>query len=389
MLAYVGGCCVMSDVDFSHAVVSRSSPHEQRPGRWLAAALLLLLLLNSASVAHAQAPEQPRASAASEPTAAQRATARTWFSEGNELYAQKDYARALQRYEDAYRLVRTPRVGIEVAMTQAALGLWVEASATAIEVVRLPQPSNESSDDASARAEAQKLVRYLATRIPTLILSLAPPEARASVRIDDDEMPTPRTGALSYRLNPGSHRLTVVAHGYLTQVHGFDLQEGEEADLDITLVASPTALPALAIPSPAPEVTLPSAAAPPAAPAAPPVAADPDSAGRTRGYVALGVAGVSGAVGTVTGILAITRKPDCPGNSCRADQRDDADASERFGNIATVSFAVGIAAGAYGLWELLSSAPAPSDTRQAGVHITRSLVTARPGGASLELSGAF
>jgi hypothetical protein len=381
----------MSDSNFAHAGVSGGSQGYPRYDLLWTAALVVSLLLAASHTALAQQPAQSPAPALAEPTAAQRATARAWFTEGKQLYARKDYARALQHFDAAYRLVRIPSLGIEVAMTQAVLRQWVEASATAVDIERLPQAPRESADDASARAEAKKLLHNLTPRIPTLTLAIAPSKANATVTIDDAEMPAPRAGTLSYRLNPGSHRLTIAAQGYLTQEHGFDLDDKEEADLSVTLIASPTAIaqPVIAPPAPAAHPLLEPERTAPAASVARVEAAAPDSGALTRGYVALGVAGVGAAVGTVTGILAITRKPDCPGNRCRPEQRSDADASGRFGNIATVSFGVGVAAGAYGLWELLINDAAPSDVRASSLHVTRSRVVAAPGGASIELSGTF
>lgn len=380
----------MRDTDNSRMGIFRDSAPLTEQVRQLIITLSLALALSLAvsQPAHAQTPAPPPSSPPpSEPTAAQRASARAWFSEGKRLYEQKDYPRALQHYQAAYRLVRIPSIGIEVAMAQAALRQWVEASATAVDVEKLPPLPQESADDARARAEAQKLLRHLAPRIPTLILSFAPADADARVRIDGDEMPAPKHSAMSYRLNPGSHRLSIVAHGYRTQDHGLDLKEREEAELNVTLIAEPTALAAPASPVEPPGAAGTLRAQP--ASVSRSDTADPGSSARTRGYVALGVAGAAAAVGTVTGILALTRMPDCPDDSCRPDQRGDADASERFGNVATVSFGVGIAAGAYGLWELMTSAPAPSAAPGSGVHLTRSRVIAERGGASFALSGAF
>ena len=88
----------------------------------------------------------------------------------------------------------------------------------------------------------------------------------------------------------------------------------------------------------------------------------------------------------ITGTLAFTSRPDCPNDRCRADQRDDADESLRYGNIATVSFGVAIAAGAYGLWDLLSNG---SQSTPSSETVTRARVAPVASGALLELSGSF
>src|SRR5262249_55605388 len=50
-----------------------------------------------------------------EPSGSERETARALVGEGDRFFAAKDYTNALARYSSAYRLVRAPTVGIEVA----------------------------------------------------------------------------------------------------------------------------------------------------------------------------------------------------------------------------------------------------------------------------------
>src|SRR6185295_9411353 len=66
-------------------------------------------------------------------------------------------------------------------------------------------------------------------------------------------------------------------------------------------------------------------------------------------------AGVGVAAGTFAGITALTKKPDCPHEVCRPDQKQDIDSSQQMGHIADVSFGVAIVAGVLGAWALVSS----------------------------------
>jgi hypothetical protein len=112
---------------------------------------------------------------------------------------------------------------------------------------------------------------------------------------------------------------------------------------------------------------------------------DTGSAARTRGYIGLGVAGVAALTGTVTGILAISKKPDCPNDTCDISLKDDADASTTYGTVATVAFGVAGLATAYALWELLANAP--SEPAAASVRLPTVIATGS--GARIELSGTF
>jgi hypothetical protein len=112
------------------------------------------------------------------------------------------------------------------------------------------------------------------------------------------------------------------------------------------------------------------------------------SGARTRGYVALGVAGAATVLGSVTGVMAFHHKPDCPGDICFTDQRGEADRSRRWGSVATVSFGVALVAVAYGGWELLFNA-APERSAGVAPRAAQAGLAPLPGGALLQLSGAF
>lgn len=360
--------------------------------RGVGTALLLALCL-APRFARADEPRPAPAVSAVTASPAQRETARSWVTEGRELYAAGEYARALERFEGAWRLIRVPTTGIEVARAQLALGNWVEANAVAAEVANLPEVAHEPPVFQRARAEASELVLGLSPRVPALALEIAP--ARTAVRIEIDGAEMPSAGReLSFRLNPGDHRLRVSAPGYRTIEREVPLAERERRTLSLVLVPVSSAAAvvdgAAELPAPSPTTTSPVTTS--SAAASPPASAGEggdDDGARTRAHVALVVAGAAALGGSVTGILAFTSKPSCPDDVCELDQRDDADSSRRFGTIATVSFGVALVAGAYGMWELLHVAPpqnvGASSVRQ-GAH---PLIVPRAAGATVEISGSF
>lgn len=349
--------------------------HCLSPRRHLASALLLLLLPGQPRSARAQSP----ALAVAEASAAQKETARALVLEGRALAAAKDYPAALERHMAAYRLVRVPTVGMEVARTQEAMGKWVEANATAVEIINLPTAPHQPQVFADARQRARELLTRLTAAIPSLRIEITPAGV-ANVRVEIDGEPANVPGQpLWFKLNPGGHELLVSAPGHLTARSTIALRQRDQQTLTITLVPEQP----LREPAPATDELFGST----------PIASDQEPSDATQpalgtlGYVALGTAGVAALVGGVTGTLAFSRMPDCPEQRCRADQRDDAAASLRYGDIATVSFGVALAAGAYGLWELLSNGSAqstPSRESQA-----RAQVTPLSSGAVLELTGTF
>jgi hypothetical protein len=313
--------------------------------------------------------------------------ARAWVLEGRALFAKKSYVAALERFQAAYQLVRVPTVGIEVARTQTALGRWTEANATAVEVTNLPRVAAEPAVFASAREQAADLLRDLSARMPSLRLEITPRGAKVRVQLDGEDMPGSAIG-MPLKVNPGPHRVRISAPGFLAAEQNVTLPERETRALTFALEADPHA-PAAAS-EVAPLQSWPGEAPQGVASAAAPAEAGPDTPGssaRTRAYVGLGVSGVAALVGSVTGVLALSAVPDCPNNRCSRDQRDEADTSRSYGNVATVSFGVAALAGAYGLWELLVNAPAAeAATRREPSHGAPQLVPLR-GGALLQLSG--
>jgi hypothetical protein len=338
------------------------------------AALLALAGDAAAQAADAASP----APAAAGPSAAQKETARAWLREGYELLEQKQFAPALERFSAAYRLVRVPTTGLAVAQAQASLGQWVEANATAMEVINMPSQPGEPEVFGRARDDARALLDRLHGAVPSVSVDVAPREARAQVSIDGAAMPA--VEAMSIKLNPGEHRLLVTAAGYAPHESVFRLAAGDNQQLSVTLVVGDDmGLAAAPLESSA------GISAESSAPAPPPAAeADAGSGARTRGLIALGVGGVAALTGSVTGILAFSSKPDCPNDLCTLDQKDDADASKTYGTIATVSFGVAVVAGAYGLWELLANAPSEPPPA-----LARTTVIPTRSGALLQISGAF
>jgi hypothetical protein len=316
---------------------------------------------------------QELGASAPEPSAVQRETARAWVLEGRRWFAAQDYAAALERYVAAYQLVRAPTVGLEVARAQEALGRWVEANATAVEVINLPRSEPEPVVFDQAREAARELLRRLSPRIPALQLELRPAAADAQVVIDGEAMPFPR-GAMPFRVNPGTHLLQILAPGYRSEQRTVKLVEQQLQVLAIELRSEQ------------PPVR-PVSGAQESLRLAAPALEEASSGARTRGYVALGVAGAAGLLGSVTGALAFSSKPDCPQDVCGSELRDEARRSRGFGNVATVSFGVALVAAAYGGWELLFHA-APASGASAAPAL-RAAVWPREDGAVLQLSGAF
>jgi hypothetical protein len=168
-----------------------------------------------------------------EPNAGDLATARNALKEGLALREKGDLVAALGRFATAHDLVQTPVTAFELGKTHLLMGHILEAHELFKKIGRLPPALEESQRSATAREEANRLAADLEPRIPTLRIRLTlPPEATASVRIDDDPIVT--TGAVTPRaVDPGKH--VIIAHagdGPELRVT-IEIAEGETRDVDL------------------------------------------------------------------------------------------------------------------------------------------------------------
>src|SRR4051794_22145874 len=76
--------------------------------------------------------------ASAEPTASGKETARGLMTEARDLRDKNDLRGALSRFQAADAIMRVPTTGLEVARTEAALGLLVEARDTIHRVLAIP-----------------------------------------------------------------------------------------------------------------------------------------------------------------------------------------------------------------------------------------------------------
>jgi hypothetical protein len=283
--------------------------------------------------------------ARAEPSASERETARGAMDEGDRLRAAGDLQAALTNYRAADEIMHVPTTGIEVARTLTQLGLLVEARSAAIDTAHLPLGASEPAVFTEARRDATALAAELEPRIPSIATQVQPKTAAYSLNIDRVELPS-QARSLPFRTNPGEHVVSVKAPGFATVTKQFTLAEAERRILAIELKASPVppvAQPALAHSS-ADEIN------------------DSGHAARMRGYIGLGAGGAVFLAGAVSGIVSIVQthdlKPQCQAG-CPAAARGKLDSANALANVANVAIPLGLIGIAYGVYELVTAAPAP------------------------------
>jgi len=279
--------------------------------------------------------------AISAPTAADKDTARALMKEGRSRRSNGDHRGALESFVAADALMNVPTTGLEVGRTQVQLGLLVEARDTFLRVSRTPEEPGEPPAFKEARSEAAAGAAKLEERVPTLKVSLTgvPAGATTSVTIDSVNIPSAAINARR-KLNPGTHEIVAIVAGGAKRTATVELAEGDAKDITVDLSGSGATAPAAAAtkndaPTEAPRAT-----------------------GGTSSltYIGFAVAGVGIAVGSVTGLIALSKKnaaeEGCAGSRCPPSTHDELTRADTMATVSTIAFvagAVGVGVGIYGL----------------------------------------
>jgi hypothetical protein len=297
--------------------------------------------------------------ALAEPSAADRDTARGLMAEGRQDRDKGDLKAALKAFIAADALMHVPTTGLEVAKTQAALGLLVEARDTALRVSRIAEKATDPPPFKQARDAATALNEELEGRIPsvTITVTKVPDGATASVTIDDAPIPAEALGQ-TRKLNPG-HHVVVAKAGAAEGKQEIDLAEKDQKPVTIELVAAATA------------ATTPEGGT--TAGETPPAAEEPSSqkSGGSKVMMigGLGLAGAGVVVGTITGVLSMSKtntikgSSACSGTVCGPQEYSDISSAKSMATISTVSFIVAGAGAVFGVIGLVTgNGSSPSAT---------------------------
>jgi hypothetical protein len=304
----------------------------------LAAAAVLL----AGSVAHA------------EPTPADRETARSLMQEGRDLRDKGHSQDALKRFKAADDIMHVPTTALEVARTQASLGMLLEARDTIANIRKLPAGPSEPAPFLDARAKADELDASLDGKIPsiTIVVQGGAENEKPSIVVDGVPVPAAATG-LPRRVNTGRHTIMVKTpsgHGEQT----VDVHEGEHKEVQVALVGgadTTTAGGGEGGGAAGGEGGEPQ----PAKPEAPPEPTGPKTHSPTvLTWVSAGVGAAGAIAGTITGVMSmsltstIKSKGECPRSICVSGTQggNDYNSASSLATISDVAFVIaGVGAG--------------------------------------------
>ena len=285
---------------------------------------------------------------AAEPTAADRETARALMAEGRDQRDKGDLEGALKAFRGADAIMHVPTTALEVARTEAATGLLVEARDHALTIARSRPTPGEPAPFADARTAADTLAAELEGRIPSLKIKVhSASEGEVEVRLDDAVIPFAALG-LARKLDPGSH-VIVAKKGADVRRLTVDVGERDGREVTIDFSVAPPATKPDDVTSPPPD--------------RPELPGNPARTALVLGGFGIGLVGV--AVGSVTGMMSLSKtstlKEQCPNDRCPAALEDDLASARTLATVSTIAFVIagaGIVAGVVGLVALKPHRPA-------------------------------
>jgi hypothetical protein len=233
--------------------------------------LVLLLTLCAAPLAASPARAQV--------SDAERAAARQLFKEGDDLQREGKFPEALDKFQRAQQVFSAPTNMLRIAECQAALGRLVESSESYHAVVRTPLPAGSPPAFQAAVDQAKAELSQVEPRVPKVTVQVQPAGASGlQLQIDGQSVPAALIGE-AIPLDPGTHKVMVLASGYVSSEQAVPLKERETRTVAVVLkpLASVTYAPG----------NPPGAAPPPPAPggAPPPAPAPYVGAGQAPGNV--------------------------------------------------------------------------------------------------------
>ncbi len=221
----------------------------------------------------------------------ERAGARELFKEGDQLQRTGHFAEALDKFQRAQQVYAAPTNLLRIAECDAALGKLVASAEAYREILRMPLPAGSPPAFQAAVDQAKAELSQVEPRMPKVTVQVQPTGVQnPQLQIDGQNV----SGALigePMPVDPGVHKIAVVAPGYASSEQQVELKEHDEKTVALTLNPAPqgTALAATAS-------TNASGGPPPVAGATPPppppiVAADlgPSEPLRSRVGVLLGL----------------------------------------------------------------------------------------------------
>jgi hypothetical protein len=169
----------------------------------------------------------------------QRAGARDLFKAGDQLQRAGQFADALDKFQRAQQVFAAPTNVLRIAECDAALGRLVESAEAYREVLRTPLPAGAPPAFQAAVDQAKGELAQVEPRVPRLTVQVQPSGVQSpQMQIDGQSISAALIGE-PMPLDPGIHKLAVIAPGYASTEQTVDLNERDAKTVTVALNAIP------------------------------------------------------------------------------------------------------------------------------------------------------
>ena len=145
--------------------------------------------------------------------------AKKLLGQGDAMFAKKQYAEALGRYQRAYEAFPSPQIFYPMAQTEEKLGQDLEA------ILHYEQLISDAPElKADLKAEAQSRIGVIEKRLALVTFRIV--GTGAAVVVDDIEVGTAPLGK-PVRLKPGSHTVKITKDGFRPYTKTLELKAGK------------------------------------------------------------------------------------------------------------------------------------------------------------------
>lgn len=311
--------------------------------------------------------------AGAEPSESELAAARTLGVEGVKLASAGKCSEAIRLLERAAELYAAPTILVPLARCQLQEGELVSAVLVLRRVLEAELPADAPKPFIDAQNEAEALLASALPRLPRLTIKVeALGDSPLKVTVDGKAVAASEMDGLN--LDPGLHQVRAEAKGYLPAAKAVKLEEGDRAEITLTLKPKP-------MESDEPPIQKP-----------PPPRQDAGAAQATHDptltWVALGVGAAGTLIGGVCGLIAAQKEAqladDCPNGKCPPSSDADLANTKTYALASTIGFAVGIVGLGVGGYLWFSG-----DTTKAATQPRPPRVGAFVGVSSLGVAGEF
>jgi PEGA domain len=192
--------------------------------RSTASVLTLLLATSLSGLAHAQNVSD-----------ADRKAARDLYEKGASLQVQGKPAEALDSFMRSYTVFPAPTTALHVAQCHAALGHLVEAEESYRSLANAKIPDGSPQAFYAAQDQAKSELAAVSPRLPTIRVTTTPDKIQGLVVKVDDQAMNPALVGVARAVNPGTHKVTATAPGYVNAEQNVTVQEKETRDVPLAM----------------------------------------------------------------------------------------------------------------------------------------------------------